>query len=171
MGLRLLLLRHAKSSHGHADQIDFGRPLAGRGRRDASEMAARMRGQGLIPQRIICSSALRTKQTLLRTLPELLPAMPRNAEILFRQVLYEGGSKDYLGAIRTLGDDASPLMLLGHNPSIHECAMALTGKTNSALEEGFPTSALAVIDFDIAGWSALTPRTGRFVDLLTPGTV
>lgn len=65
----LLLMRQAKSAW--PDAPDHDRPLAARGRRDAAVMGHWMRGVGYIPDRVICSTALRASQTWELTRPAL----------------------------------------------------------------------------------------------------
>jgi len=61
--MKLTLLRHAKSSWNDESLNDFDRPLNRRGIRDAPDMAARMKEANCRPQRLLCSPALRTRQT------------------------------------------------------------------------------------------------------------
>jgi len=169
--LRLMLFRHAKSSWAKAGLADIDRPLAPRGRRQAARMAQAMAETGLLPARIVCSTALRARQTLARMLETLLPELPEAAEIVISGDLYGAGG-DYQPVIAGRPDAASPLMLVGHNPAIEMTALALCGTGETAKREAmrakFPTSALAVIDFDAESWAGARPGTGRLVDFLTP---
>lgn len=169
--LRLMLLRHAKSSWARGNLADIDRPLAPRGRRQAAEMAEAMAEAGLLPARIECSTALRARQTLARMLEILLPVMPEAAEIVLSGSLY-GAAGDYLPTLARRDDATSPLMLVGHNPAMQMTALALCGEGETdrrqALRAKFPTSALAVIDFDAETWAGARPGSGRLADFLTP---
>ncbi len=68
---RLLLLRHAKSDWGEAGLQDFDRPLAPRGQRAAADMAKAISAAGMLPDRILCSPARRTRETLAALRPYL----------------------------------------------------------------------------------------------------
>jgi phosphohistidine phosphatase len=166
--MRLLLLRHAKSSWDIAGQPDFDRTLATRGRRAATMIGEHLSTHRLIPDRILCSSARRTRETLIG----VLPMIASEVDIHITRDLYEVGADAYIDAISALGGGARTLLLIGHNPTIQETSLELIGSGNPALRdeiaEKFPTAGLAVIDFDIHKWSELRPRTGRVVAFFRP---
>ncbi|WP_018185066.1 SixA phosphatase family protein [Kaistia granuli] len=166
--MRLLLLRHAKSAWDVAGLADFDRPLAPRGRRAATMIGEHLATHRLVPDRILCSSARRTRETLMG----LMPMIPSDLDIRITRDLYDVGADAYLDCIGALGGNARHLMLIGHNPSIQDTALELIGNGNPALREEiaakFPTAGLAVIDFDIHKWSELRPRTGRIVAFFRP---
>ena len=58
----LLILRHAKSSWNYPELSDYDRPLNRRGKRDAPRMGKHLREHGLIPDRILTSSAKRARK-------------------------------------------------------------------------------------------------------------
>jgi phosphohistidine phosphatase len=169
--VRLLLLRHAKALRDGA--TDAERPLAPEGRKAAASMGHAMKEAGYVPERILCSPSRRTRETLLGVLPELLTGLPENAQITLVPSLYNTGPEAYLAAVRTLGDRAAALLVIGHNPAIQELAGELVGTGSSdlraTLAAKFPTGALAVIDFAAGEWSAVEPGTGRLVDFIEPG--
>ncbi|MBB5755064.1 SixA phosphatase family protein [Prosthecomicrobium pneumaticum] len=165
---RLLLLRHAKSSWDIAGLADFDRPLAPRGRRAAGLMGEHLATHRLMPDRILCSNARRTRETL----AALLPHLDREIDIRLTQALYDRPAGSYIDAIRRDGAAARTLMLIGHNPAIQDAAMMLIGSGNPALSEEigakFPTAGLAVIDFAQADWTRIEPRAGRVVAFFRP---
>ncbi len=166
--MRLLLLRHAKSDWGEPDLADFDRPLNNRGKAAAFKMARYLKDTGLLPSQILCSTSLRTRETLAR----LLPGFPQEAQIHLLSDLYSDSEGDYLGFIRKQGGRAQSLMVIGHNPAMENTALTLTGTADAAavadLREKYPTAGLAVIDFDIADWSELQPGTGHLDRFIKP---
>ncbi len=156
----LLILRHGKSSWKHPGLADHDRPLNKRGLRDAPRMGRLLRGEDLVPDRIVSSTAVRARAT---------------SELVADQLGYRGTvecSRDlYLasapGIIRVLGNvggDASRLLVVGHNPGLEELVAALTGSFVA-----LPTAALAQVDLDVDVWSELTTSTrGRLVNLWRP---
>ncbi|MCX5481489.1 histidine phosphatase family protein [Kaistia geumhonensis] len=166
--MRLLMLRHAKSAWDVPGAADFDRPLAPRGRRAATMIGEHLATHRLLPDRILCSSARRTRETLIG----LLPVISGDLEIRITRDLYEVTPEAYADSIAALGGSAKTLLLIGHNPSVQECALELIGSGNPALRdeiaEKFPTAGLAVIDFDHHKWSELRPRTGRVVAFFRP---
>lgn len=165
---RLMLLRHAKSSWDDRALKDFDRPLNARGRAAAPMMAAWMRTNGCVPDRVLCSTAQRTRETLAACVP--LFASPLDVTLL--DDLYEAEADEVAGLIRSRGGDSHGLLVIGHNPGIQECAADLVGAGDDrlvgSLESHYPTGALAVIDLDIDDWTALAPGSGTLVSFVRP---
>ncbi len=165
---RLLLLRHAKSSWDDAGLSDFDRPLNLRGRAAAPLMGRHMADHALIPDRVLCSSSRRTRDTF----AAILPWMRGDFETQFLRQIYECPGGTYAPVIRRHGGAARTLMLIGHNPVIQDTALSLIGRGNpdltGAIGAKYPTAGLAVIDFDGEDWSALEPQSGRIVAFFRP---
>ena len=167
---RLLLLRHAKAEPGAAEQEDHDRTLTERGVADAAAMARYLRKQGYIPSRILCSTSLRTVQTVEPVL-KLAPA-----PVDYLAAIYLAPPGRLMALAQDAADADTVLMLVGHNPGLEQCAVLLAREPVKpreqhrldVLEEKFPTAALAVLDFDIARWKQLAPGTGRLVDFARP---
>jgi phosphohistidine phosphatase len=162
---RLLLLRHAKSSWADPGIRDHDRPLNDRGRRAATAMGEHLRAQGWLPDVVLCSSARRTCETA--TLLEL----PAAAELVIEHDLYLADADTVLHRIRAVDDRAATVMVIGHNPTMHEVALDLVADGNKravrSLGEKYPTGALAVVDIR-SGWRALAPATGHLAAFVTP---
>jgi phosphohistidine phosphatase len=164
---RLLLLRHAKAVPLQGDGEDRGRALAPSGEEAARVVAGWMAERGLRPDLVLCSSALRTRLTLARMLP-LLGAAP---ELLYEDGLYLAGAPGLLARLRKIAPERASVLLVGHNPGLHELAVMLgaaaRGKRARRLRENLPTAALA--GFEIAGaWAALEPEGARLAWFVTP---
>jgi phosphohistidine phosphatase len=162
---RLLLLRHAKavaSRPGMSDASDHGRPLSERGRLDAAAMGRKLRSLGLVPALALVSTALRTRETF-----DLLGPFEGDApRQILSDALYLAEPRALLDVVQEEGDTAESVMLVGHNPGLHELALTLAGG-NPVLEQGFPTCSLAV--FKVEGkWSELSPRHASLKDVLRP---
>jgi phosphohistidine phosphatase len=161
---QLLLMRHGKTAQ--ADSLaDRERPLTPRGRRDC-EMIAPAIARDYRPDRILCSPALRTRETL----AALLPGIGEVSDITFLEELYDHPG-DYTDVLAANGRRSERLLVIGHNPAVQETAVTLIGSGDSRvrafIHEKFPTSAVAVIAFDGA-WARLEPLSGRLVAFLTP---
>jgi phosphohistidine phosphatase len=143
---------------------DRDRPLAPRGRHAAERMALKIAEPDLLPDRILCSPARRTRETL----AALLPHLAGEIDVAIADDLYEPQA-DYRPAIAAHRGNAERLLLIGHNPATQATALALVGKGASAeLGAKYPTAALAVIDFDAAGWAGLKAGSGRLVAFIRP---
>ncbi|WP_068085725.1 SixA phosphatase family protein [Polycladidibacter stylochi] len=166
--LRLILIRHAKSDWGDARLEDHKRPLNEEGFKAAKALANHMRSHNLIPDQIICSTALRTRQTL----QPMLECLQESCRISLLEDLYDPKQSDYLESIGAFGGLACTLMLIGHLPAIQQTALDLCGTGNPQLieeiEHSFPTAAMAIIDFERARWSELARQDGRIVSFIRP---
>lgn len=151
--LRLVLMRHAKSSWADNNQRDFDRPLNHRGIRNAKEMGLYLKQQGISVQRLLCSPAKRTQETF-ELVQETLPVH----ETKLCPALYEASLGEVLSEIQYQANCAT-LMVLGHNPSI-----SYTGAYLAKEEiEHFPTGAVLCLDFDIRDWRDIQPNSGTIV--------
>jgi len=169
--LRLLLLRHAKAVREAAS--DVARPLAPEGVVDAEEMGTLMAAAGYVPAAVLCSPSVRTRQTLECLLPGFGAARPTEAAIDHPTGLYNAGERTCLDLIRAQPGAVSPLLLVGHNPSMHDLAgrLVATGpaEMRQSLLAKFPTTALAVIEFDAARWADIGPGQGTLTAFMVPG--
>jgi phosphohistidine phosphatase len=150
----LIVLRHSKAA-SPLGTPDINRPLADRGRHDAKAAGDRLRAADLVPDQVVCSTALRTRQTLDR--------LALDSPVDFDSRVYDNDVDEILDVLREQPGDPATLLLVGHNPSTHRLVLDLT----RAADDGFPTSATAVIEFD-GGWADLGPGAGRLISLWTP---
>jgi phosphohistidine phosphatase len=166
--LRLLLLRHAKSDWSQPGQKDHDRELARRGRRAAPEIGAYMARHRLIPDRVLCSPAQRTRQTL-DLVAEKFPAPP---PVTFEARLYNANPDGILQTIRATQRDIRTLLVIGHNPGLQAAATMLIAsgdvEARERLKEKLPTAGLAVIDFPFEEWRNLHGKSGRLERFVTP---
>ena len=162
------LLRHAKSDWGNPGLDDHDRPLAPRGRRAALVMGVHYAQQRYRPALVLCSSALRTRQTL----EALLPHLPGRPEVLIEEGIYLASRGQLLSRIQEIDDGQSGVLLIGHNPGIAELARTLAGSGERAslrrLATRFPTAASAVCEFDLQCWRDLAPGSGHLLSYATP---
>jgi phosphohistidine phosphatase len=162
----LYLLRHAKAAAAAPGMRDFDRPLDRHGVRDARLIGKTLAAMGVIPQTILCSSSLRTRQTL----EEIAPFMPFAGAELFSDALYSADARGYLTEIMSHGHNGS-LMVIGHNPSTEELASLLVSSQDPEsarqLKSGFPTGALAHFKSE-GGLSHLKPHSCALAAFLRP---
>jgi phosphohistidine phosphatase len=163
---RLCLMRHAKAVPQRAEDEDSDRPLAPRGEKAARVVAQWMAEQGIVPDTVLCSSALRTRQTL----AAMLPVLGGRPEVLYEAGLYLAAPQALLARLRKLATDRSTALVIGHNPGLHELVVALAaggdGKLPRRLRENLPTAALAIFDLD-GGWSSLGRDDARLAHFVT----
>ena len=165
---RLLLLRHAKSSWKDSSLDDFERPLNRRGERSAPRMAAFLREAGLVPDLLLVSSARRA----LNTWDLLRPTLGAEPEVRALKTLYMASPGVMLQTLRRAPEQAGCVMLIGHNPGMENLADNLIGSGSKTLRRRmaakFPTTAVAVIDFDLDDWAQIEPGKGKLSAFVTP---
>jgi phosphohistidine phosphatase len=165
----LLVLRHAKSSWAQDGLPDHDRPLNARGLRDAPRMALHLAHAAPRPDRVLCSTALRARQTLDAVL-EALPAPP--PPVALEPELYLAPASRLLARLHTLPAGSPSVLLVGHNPGLEDLVRGLTAgrgdrEAAARLDEGLKTATLAVLVFE-APWRELAPASARLAALVRP---
>lgn len=165
----ILLLRHAKSAWGEPGLDDHERPLNKRGERAAEAMAEHIVHNAPRPDLILCSTALRTRQTLAPLIHRLTsPAPP----IALEKGLYLASEPALLVRLRAVPDEVHTVLLIGHNEGIGELAEALAGTGDATaldrLDEKFPTGTLATFEVPDGPWRDLTPGAADLLAFVRP---
>ena len=156
----LLLLRHAKSSWDDPALADHDRPLKPRGIKAARRMGRLILEQSLHPELIVCSTAVRARETLQLVLDEsgLKPVVD------FSEAIFHCPPSDFAIVLQGIGESIVSVMLVGHNPGMEEFLLQLTGQN-----ETLPTAALAMLELDLSSWSMFCETTrGRLVAMWRP---
>ncbi len=156
----LLLMRHAKSSRDDASLSDHERPLNPRGLHDAPRMGERLQQAGLLPGRIRSSDAVRARQTATAG----AGASGYAGAIDYLASLYGANRAAYLDALRSLPEDADPVLIVGHNPDIESLVDSLSGQ---AVE--MSTAAIAHLVLPIDRWQDAPGRArAQLVEVWRP---
>jgi len=163
----LYLLRHAKAVSADTGARDSDRVLDARGRDGARAIARWIVRTGLQPDLVLCSTAARTRETL----DLIVDAFPRRPDIRFEGELYLASADRLMARLRGVAAETQRLMMVGHNPGLHELAQSLadttTGPLASRLGTNLPTAGL--VRFEIAvEWAGLQRRGARLVAFVTP---
>ena len=147
----LILLRHAKSDYPPG-VVDHDRPLAPRGRREAALAGEWIGAHCPAVDEILCSTAVRTRQTAERT--------GLSAQTRYARTVYEAWPQRILDEIVLTAPDVDTLLVVGHAPGVPALALALAGEESdpqavAGVADRFPTSALAVLEVP-GQWADLT---------------
>lgn len=165
---RLYLLRHAKTEPGEPGKPDRKRALIERGREDAGLIGVYLDRHRLIPQQVLLSPALRTQETW----KYMTEAMRQAPSATTEDALYDAGAAEMMAVIGDTAEKTQSLMIVAHNPTLHEVALTLVASgdidTRERLREGLPTMGLVVIDFAFDEWKKLHPQSGRLERFVTP---
>ncbi len=163
MTLRLILMRHAKSSSDHQGG-DHARPLNNRGRNAATVIGGWLAAKGYVPVLVLCSNAERTAQTW-----ALISAkLGGSPSVLFQRELYMAAAEKLFQVLRQV-QDAKTVLILAHNPGIAVLASALADRAPAHRRfDDYPTAATTILYFETDSWNKLTPGTGQVVDFVVP---
>ena len=134
-------------------------------------MGAYMARHQLTPDLALISTAQRTRETWEHVAAQISTRSPP----IFDRRLYNAGGDAILRVIEQTDEAVHALLVIGHNPGLHEAAELLTASGDVAqrerLREKFPTGALAVIDFAVAAWTRVHDHSGRLDRFITPRSI
>ena len=169
---RLMLLRHAKTENEAPSGRDEDRRLDNRGHRDAAEIGSWIGHHPPFPDLVLVSHAMRAMQTW-EIAWEAMKELVSEPEVELVPELYGADVSQLLETIRDASSaDPKRLMLVGHNPGMHELGLALAGSGDhagrKALTDNLPTSGLAIFDFDLDDWADVAFRRGRLAAFVSP---
>jgi phosphohistidine phosphatase len=167
---RLILLRHAKSAWPD-DVPDHERPLAPRGRRDAPAAGEWLRKSDYVPDRVLCSTARRARETW-QLAEEELGAHPQTD---FEDRVYGASTADLLTLAGQTSADVHTLLIVGHDPAMRELTLELASEQAGdvgaealgRIQVKYPTAAIAVLSFP-GGWTELGPGQAQLASFATP---
>jgi phosphohistidine phosphatase len=164
---RLLLLRHAKTERAEPGERDRDRKLTKRGRADAPLVGAYMAHHDLIPDLVLVSPAQRTQETW-----KLLAATFAKPPKAITDERVYNASAAKLMSLLSEPRNARALLLVGHNPGMHDLAVELIAAGDVAarerVTEKLPTAGLVVIDLAFEDWALLHPQAGRLERFVSP---
>lgn len=160
-------MRHAKSSWANPGARDYDRELNDRGVKDLTNIAAALKERAYHPQRILCSPAFRTRQTL----EGISGAFKNKPEVVFLESLYSSGVTEYLELIQNQ-PEVDEIMIVGHNPMCGSLVHYLAGHGNqkllSSIALKYPTGTVAVLEFDASSWRDISKASGTLTDCILP---
>ena len=169
---RLMLLRHAKTEHDAPSGRDQDRRLDDRGRHDAAEIGGWIGRHPPFPDSVLVSPAVRAHQTWEIAWEAIKDHVPK-PQVEFLPELYGADPSQLLQTIRSASTtNPKRLLVVGHNPGIHELALALDGSGDAAgrraLADNLPTSGLVVFDLAVDDWADAAFRRGKLVLFVSP---
>lgn len=164
----LYILRHAKAETGHPNQDDHSRKLVERGIEAAQITGAFLFRKNIRPAKVLCSDAVRTRETWAQI--ETIYPTPLNVE--FSRKIYMASANEMIQQLVRLPNQLSSVMLIGHNPGVHQICLKLAKEGDEDLLDmlylKFPTCSFAAIDLGNISWSDVADAHGTLVDFVTP---
>lgn len=146
---RLFLLRHAQALSDAPN--DKERALSPKGVDDAMTLGRLMAKKSYFPDLVLCSPALRTRQTL-----DALEEGLGKRHYEQPDILYNGAAGEYLAEIQKASDQYSDVMIIAHNPSIYELVIRLGNPDQDhmmqRLSAGYQPATLSVLECTCSSW-------------------
>jgi phosphohistidine phosphatase len=165
---RLILLRHSAAARTEPGESDQDRELTAEGLADAALVGAYLANHSFRPERVLVSPAVRTRESW----RQIAAALRTAPDAVFDRRIYNASSQALFNVIAETPDDARTVLMLGHNPGLHELAVLLVANgdidTRERLRENFPTSGIAIIDFTLGSWPKIHPHGGRLERFVSP---
>ena len=144
---RIILLRHGKAENQELGGEDIDRPLDDRGRSQSRNAALDLLAKGVIADQVLCSTAVRTRQTCDIVCEVLgLPA----SKVTHERDLYLAASFTILVQLCSLPLSVNAVMVVGHNPGLSELAASFSRRIGV-----LGTAGMAMLDVDIKEWPEL----------------
>jgi phosphohistidine phosphatase len=158
---RLILVRHAKSSYPHGVP-DYGRPLAGKGRRNAQAAGRWFVAEGPRLDLVLCSDATRARHTWEIVRSELVLAKT-DAPVRLTPELYGASPAEVVALVRSLPDEVTSVAVVGHEPTMSGSVLLLAGDGSDSeallrVKHKYATSAVAVLRLP-GEWADLAPAS------------
>lgn len=165
----LYFLRHAKSDWTDLSLSDHERPLNARGRRACIKIGLAMRALGIQPSLVLCSTAVRARETLDRVTSAGNLSWP----VALEQDLYGAGVDRLLSLIRQQSDTHESLLLVGHNPGFQDLILGLSGDEASEgllgrVARKLPTAAFAELVFPEDSFRRVGRGSGKLTQFFRP---
>jgi phosphohistidine phosphatase len=152
----LILVRHAKSSWEQPVLSDFDRPLNDRGKKDAPEMAKRLKEKGIEVDLFVSSPARRARKTAKYFAEEF---GVKKEDILMVEALYGAIPEAFAETVQSLDDKSDTVAMFSHNPGITEYAASLT----NVRVDDMPTCAMFGVQADTASWKEFGAAEKKFL--------
>ena len=164
----LAIMRHGKSAWDLGVESDHRRPLNERGRRAVPAVGRYMAEVRFEPDLVLCSTAVRTRQTL----DGLLRDFAHEPKVRYERALYLATRDEGLERLRRVGQRWRRVLLIGHNPGLQQLATQLALEADRTvagrIADKFPTAALALFDCALETWTDLSPASVRAVRFVLP---
>jgi phosphohistidine phosphatase len=153
---QLLIIRHAKSSWDSALITDFDRPLNERGKRDAPNMANRLKQKNITIDLFVSSTANRAQSTAAIFMQQM--QAPPNRLLLVND-LYLAPAKTFYQVIAAIEDQYQSVALFAHNPGITDFVNSLTDMCT----DNVPTCGIFAVSVNTNNWRDFEKAEKKFL--------
>ncbi len=153
----IYLMRHSEAIRQTSDISDFDRPLTEEGQKETILMNNYLVSHYPKPDHVISSNAQRALETT-----HII-----TQKFSVKDQLYTGGLREMMDIIFTQDQALEKVMIIAHNPTIHEVAHELSRDSINH----FPTSCIVGLLFDSHRWQDIKPHRGSLLFHKTPNLI
>ena len=157
----LILMRHAKTESPYGFKRDFDRVLTKRGEADALKMSEWLKAQVWTIDRVLSSTAERTRQTT-RIITETIGLS--HSQIEFKDELYQATPETFLNALASISIETKTVLIVGHNDGITQFANQLSDTRIDHLQPG----SIFAVEWVADNWQRLEMMKNRFIVYRAP---
>jgi phosphohistidine phosphatase len=163
---KIYILRHAKAEHSN-NGGDQARRLAPDAIEQCQRLANLLLEKQIIPDVILSSPAIRTKDTI----AHILKFMQATCDVSVIQELYDSSPKIMLSLIQQLSDEAKSVMIVGHNPTVQEFCYEFAQHNQDnpyllKLRFGMSPATLVCFTVNTTSWQKIMPTLSNLEWLL-----
>ena len=168
MSRELFVLRHCKSDWDNAIRQDEFRPLSPRGEKNAELLSNWMSGESLSPELVLCSTAVRARQTLELVNKSL--QIPEN-RIQFLAGLYLASLKTLLQFLSEVDISYKSVLIVGHNPGLDYLVENISRNKPPRTGSGKLMTTGCLAHFECSdNWQTLT-HNGNLLSITRPADI
>jgi phosphohistidine phosphatase len=158
----LILIRHAKSSWDAPGLSDADRPLNDKGKKDAPEMAKRLKKRNLDIDLFLSSTAKRARKTAKYFVAEY---DQKKEDVKLVEELYMATTPSFVKTIEDTKNKHDVIALFSHNPGITEFANSLT----DVRIDDMPTCSIFAVQANADDWKEFMNAEKKFLFFDYPG--
>lgn len=151
----LILARHGTAQDKLRATDDFERALTGKGKTECEFAGQRLKEMQVMPDLVMSSPATRALSTAIILSNKII--YPQN-KIISVSPLYEGKLRGIVSLLRSVNNNITSVMLVGHNPMFDELYAYLCERPSVSIKKG----EVAALILNINSWSELNKNTGRY---------
>jgi len=155
----LYIMRHADKDTSNPNIDDYDIQVTPKGLKDVENVSKKLKEKNVLPDLLVASPALRTKQTAEVVAKEL----GYTKSIMYNEVLFQAFVNEVIESITYTFDDVNTLMIVGHNPSLTALGVSLVG-----LKEKILMGEVLKIEFDCNSWTSIDISNAKLIYQIKP---
>lgn len=155
----LYIVRHAHKDITNLNIDDYDIQVTKKGLEDITKVSKKLKEKNVLPDLLVASPAVRTKQTA----EVLAKELGYTKSIMYNEVLYQAFVNEVIESITYTFDDVNTLMIVGHNPSLTALGVTIVG-----LKEKILMGEVLKIEFDCNSWTSIDISNARLIYQIKP---